>query len=61
MSGEGAPELHVEGADGLSVAVIASLWHAEVMSGLLAGAQRALREAAVHDVTVLRVPALRAG
>jgi 6,7-dimethyl-8-ribityllumazine synthase len=56
MSGEGAPDLHVEGAGDLSVAVIASQWHARIMDGLLAGAQRALAEAGVRDVTVLRVP-----
>jgi 6,7-dimethyl-8-ribityllumazine synthase len=56
MSAEGAPELHVEGAEHLSVAVVASQWHPQVMDGLLGGAQRALSEAGVRDVTVLRVP-----
>jgi 6,7-dimethyl-8-ribityllumazine synthase len=53
---EGAPELTVEGASGLTVVVIASQWHATVMDGLLAGARRALAEAGVTDVTELRVP-----
>lgn len=56
MSGEGAPELHVEGASGLKVVVIASLWHEAVMDGLLDGARRALAETGVRDVTELRVP-----
>jgi 6,7-dimethyl-8-ribityllumazine synthase len=56
MSGDGAPRLRVEGAEELSVAVIASQWHAQIMQGLLAGAERALGEAGVSDVTVVRVP-----
>lgn len=53
---DGAPELHVEGAAGLKVVVIASQWHARVMDGLLDGARRALAEAGAQDVTELRVP-----
>ena len=53
---EGAPELHVEGAAGLKVVVIASQWHARVMDGLLDGARRALAAANVRDVLELRVP-----
>jgi 6,7-dimethyl-8-ribityllumazine synthase len=56
MSGDGGPELHVEGAAGLRVVVIASQWHATVMAGLLDGARRALSEAGVGDGTELRVP-----
>jgi len=56
MSGEGAPDLQVEGAAGLKVVVIASQWHEKVMDGLLAGTRRALAEAGVADVTELRVP-----
>ena len=53
---EGAPQLHVEGVEQLKVVVVASQWHEKVMDGLLDGARRALREAAVADVTELRVP-----
>ncbi|HJQ44288.1 MAG TPA: 6,7-dimethyl-8-ribityllumazine synthase [Jatrophihabitantaceae bacterium] len=53
---DGAPELQIDGASGLTVVVIASQWHATVMDGLLAGARRALRESGVVDVTELRVP-----
>jgi 6,7-dimethyl-8-ribityllumazine synthase len=56
MSGEGAPDLTVEGAEELRVVVIASQWHTAVMDGLLDGARRALAEAAVRDVAELRVP-----
>jgi 6,7-dimethyl-8-ribityllumazine synthase len=56
MSGEGAPTIEVEGAEELKIAVIASRWHDEVMTGLLDGALRALRAAGVDDVTVVRVP-----
>jgi 6,7-dimethyl-8-ribityllumazine synthase len=57
MSGHGAPALEaVEGAADLNVALIASLWHTEVMDGLLAGARRCLSESKVADVTELRVP-----
>ena len=56
MSGSGTPALVVEGAQRLRVAVVASLWHTEVMDGLLAGAERALTEAGVTEVTVVRVP-----
>lgn len=53
---EGAPSLHVEGAEGFKTVVIASQWHEAVMDGLLDGARRALRDAGVADVTELRVP-----
>ncbi len=53
MSGHGAPELRIDGS-GARVAVVASSWHDTVMDGLVAGAQRALDEAGVTDVTVLR-------
>jgi 6,7-dimethyl-8-ribityllumazine synthase len=57
MSGHGAPATEpVQGAAELRVAVVASQWHTEVMDGLLAGAQRALEDAKVTDVTLLRVP-----
>jgi 6,7-dimethyl-8-ribityllumazine synthase len=57
MSGTGAPHSRpVQGASGLRVAVIASLWHTDVMDGLLDGARRALQDAGVTDITELRVP-----
>ena len=56
MSGDGAPDIHVEGAASLNVVVVASQWHEKVMDGLLAGTRRALAEAGVEEVTELRVP-----
>ncbi|MBO3093433.1 6,7-dimethyl-8-ribityllumazine synthase [Cellulomonas dongxiuzhuiae] len=55
MSGAGAPTLDLDG-HGLRVVVVAASWHTEVMDGLVAGAQRALAEAGVQDVTTVRVP-----
>lgn len=55
MSGAGAPTLVLDGR-GLRVAVVAASWHTVVMDGLIAGAQRALAEAGVPDVRLLRVP-----
>jgi 6,7-dimethyl-8-ribityllumazine synthase len=56
LSGHGAPETGaVAGAGGLKVVVIAARWHSTVMDGLLAGAERALADSGVDDVTVIRV------
>ncbi len=54
MSGAGAPSLDVDGA-GKTVDIVASLWHTEVMDGLVAGALRAV-EAAGATAHVHRVP-----
>ncbi|MFC5906885.1 6,7-dimethyl-8-ribityllumazine synthase [Streptacidiphilus monticola] len=56
MSGEGAPKLDVVDASGLKVAVIASSWHVTVMDGLIAGAEKALKEYGVTDSVLVRVP-----
>ncbi|AXT85298.1 6,7-dimethyl-8-ribityllumazine synthase [Aeromicrobium sp. A1-2] len=55
MSGGGAPDLSVAAA-GARVAIVASSWHTEVMDGLIGGAQRALADAGVTDVTLVRAP-----
>jgi 6,7-dimethyl-8-ribityllumazine synthase len=55
MSGAGAPTLTVDGT-GLRVTVVAASWHTVVMDGLLAGARRALADAGVSDVRLVRVP-----
>ena len=55
MSGAGAPELQVDGS-GLRVVVVAARWHTTIMDGLLAGSLRALAEAKVTEVEVVRVP-----
>jgi 6,7-dimethyl-8-ribityllumazine synthase len=56
VSGHGAPDINVEGAEQLKVVVVASRWHETVMDGLVSGARRALADAGVRDVTELRVP-----
>ena len=55
MSGEGAPRISVDGT-GLRVAVVAAQWHTTVMNGLVDGALRALTDAGVAEVPVVRVP-----
>ena len=56
MSGLGRPGLSALDGSGLRVAVAASRWHDEVMSGLLAGALRALKESHVESPAVVRAP-----
>ena len=51
----GTPTLSVSGA-GLHVGIVAASWHAEVMNGLIAGAQRALQAMHVAEISLLRVP-----
>jgi 6,7-dimethyl-8-ribityllumazine synthase len=55
VSGEGAPEISVDGS-GVRVAVVAASWHTTVMDGLVAGALRGLAECGVAEPTVVRVP-----
>jgi 6,7-dimethyl-8-ribityllumazine synthase len=55
MSGHGAPSINLVGAEGLSVTVVAGMWHEEIAEALLAGAQRVLDGAGV-TTTVIRVP-----
>ncbi|WP_316519866.1 6,7-dimethyl-8-ribityllumazine synthase [Kitasatospora brasiliensis] len=56
MSGHGAPQLTIDGAADLKVAVVAAQWHDKVMNGLLDGAHRALKELGIAEPTVVRVP-----
>ena len=58
MAGHGAPEISPRTAvqaGQLSMAIIASRWHDQVMGGLVAGAQRAAAEAGI-DAPVHWVP-----
>jgi len=55
MASHGAPTIYVDG-EGARVAIVASRWHTEVMDGLIAGAQAALADAKVTDVTLVRAP-----
>jgi len=45
----------VRDAGDLRVAIVASLWHDQVMDGLVAGARAALGEAGVEEPTLVRV------
>ena len=54
MAGAGVPDLHVAGA-GKKVVIIATQWHEQVMKGLVAGVERACRDAKA-DCEVVRVP-----
>ncbi|MBJ7359208.1 6,7-dimethyl-8-ribityllumazine synthase [Nocardioides sp.] len=56
MSGAGAAVIEPFDASSLRVAVVAASWHTVVMDGLIAGAQRALADHQVVDVTLVRVP-----
>ena len=55
MSGEGAPDLEVDGR-GLRVAVVAASWHRTVMDALVRNAQQTLAELGVEESTLVRVP-----
>jgi 6,7-dimethyl-8-ribityllumazine synthase len=55
MAGHGAPDAETFDASGLRVAVVAASWHTQVMDGLLAGAERALRDFQ-GSATTVRVP-----
>jgi len=56
MSGAGAPATRPVDCSDLRVAVVAASWHGDVMEGLLAGAERALRDHQVAQPLVVRVP-----
>lgn len=56
MSGSGAPVGASLRAEGLRVGLVHAQWHEQVMSGLVAGARRALAEAGADPVTEVVVP-----
>lgn len=56
VSGEGKPELTVDGAGALRVAIVATTWHRQIVDALVDGALRAARAAGLGDVPVVRVP-----
>ena len=43
MSGAGAPKLNIDASD-LQVAVLVTSWHTNITDGLLAGAEKALKD-----------------
>src|SRR5690625_7697168 len=50
------PELTAPSVPHLRAGIVAARWHEELTTGLLGGAQRALRDAEIEAPTVLRVP-----
>ncbi|MGL5809856.1 MAG: 6,7-dimethyl-8-ribityllumazine synthase [Nocardioides sp.] len=56
MSGAGAPVPTALDGRELRVGIVAARWHEQVTDGLIAGAQRGLKEAQVRESTLVRVP-----
>ena len=55
MSGQGRPELGTVDADGLSLAIAATRWHAEITDSLVDRATAAAKACGVTDPLVIRV------
>ena len=55
MSGHGAPTINLSDAQGLTVTIVAGMWHEEIAEALIAGATRVL-DAASASTTLVRVP-----
>lgn len=51
MSGEGSPEVVVDGT-GLNVTIVSGLWHDQISNGMIAGAERALNAMGVTHTLV---------
>ena len=56
MSGDGSPTDQPVDCSDLKVAVVAALWHEQVMDGLVAGAKEALDAYRVGSSKIVRVP-----
>lgn len=54
MSGDGSPELKVDGR-GVRAVIIAASWHQQVMNGLIEGAHRTLESAGCEAIELVRV------
>ncbi len=55
MSGQGTPGARAVDARGLSLAIVATRWHAEIVAALLDSAVRTAKECGVDEPTVVRV------
>ena len=55
MSSSGAPKISTDAA-GINVSIVITSWHEKITSGLLSGAERALKAAGNTDYKVIRVP-----
>ena len=54
-AGDGVPELPEMDASELSLAIVASTWHAKICNALLDGARRVADDSGIPDPTVVRV------
>ncbi len=55
MSGAGVPDVPEMDASGVSLAIVASTWHARICDALLDGARRVADDSGVTNPTVVRV------
>ena len=55
MSSAGSPTIRLSGLSDLKVAIVASMWHDEIMTGLINGALETCAGAGVTDPKVVRV------
>lgn len=55
MSGRGAPGAPAVDAAGLSLAIVATRWHADIVAALLDSAVRTAKECGIDEPTVVRV------
>ena len=55
MSGAGSPTIQLSGLSDLKVAVVASMWHDEIMTGLINGALETCAVAGVTEPKLVRV------
>jgi 6,7-dimethyl-8-ribityllumazine synthase len=56
MSGSGAPVVEPVDAEGLTLGIVATTWHAEITESLLARAVEAAKASGVPEPTVVRAP-----
>ena len=56
MSGSGAPDQRPVDCHDLRAAIVAACWHEEVMTGLVDGALRAMKDYRIEAPVVVRVP-----
>lgn len=50
-----SPKIEVRNLSGKRVGIVSSQWHPEICDALVAGAERAIKEAGITDVTVRKV------
>lgn len=50
-----SPKITIKNLEGKRVGIVSSQWHPEICDALIAGAERAIKEAGITDVTVRKV------